>query len=137
MTERMSKDAHLVESMTGRMSKLALTENQHQNPHRGGTGAILPDQNQVSTDPTWKTGQAGNTKKMLTIDGMVEAHAEGVIGKYRCQGEEQALPSQASPAHTPLPQSKDQLAESQSLYIFLIIFLAFISFTDARMTVSW
>lgn len=57
MTERMSKDARLVDSMTGRMSKLTLTENQHQNPHRGGTGAILPDQNQVSTDPTWNTGQ--------------------------------------------------------------------------------
>lgn len=57
MTEIMSKDARLVDSMTARMSKPALTDNQGGNCHRDGTGAILPDQNQVSTDPTWKTGR--------------------------------------------------------------------------------
>lgn len=57
MPGRMSKDARLVDSMTGRMSKLAITDNQRQIYPRDEAGAILPDQNQVSTVPTWKTGR--------------------------------------------------------------------------------
>lgn len=69
---------------------------------------------------------------------MTEAHAEGDSGKCRCQGEEQALPSQASPAHTPVSESKDQLVESQSLYIALTtFFFSSLFFAGAQLAVSW
>lgn len=66
---------------------------------------------------------------------MTEAHAQGDIGKYRCQGEEQALPSEASPAYLAVFESKDQLVESQSLYMALNMLNAFI--LTPRMPVLW
>lgn len=141
-TERMSKDARLVDLMTEKMSKLALTD-QHRSSYKRGIGVISPT-HQVSNEPTRRKARiqasqgawqntcqvilkslAGRNTGQLTDRWTAEAHAQGDTGKYRCQGEEQALPSEASSAYPPIPESQDQLVESQGLHIVLHMPIAF------------
>lgn len=49
--KRMSKDARLVDSITRKTSKLALTGNQHRSSRKGETGVISPTSHQVSNEP--------------------------------------------------------------------------------------
>lgn len=132
---RMSSDARLVYSMTGRMLKVALAENQHQTPPppRRRHGSHYTKSNPRQCSPNTEDGsspilagrpihapshpgESGRQDEKIADRWMTETY-EGDSGKYRRQAQEQALPSQASPAHTPIPEPKDLLVEPQSSHI--------------------